>query len=153
MFYAVNTGKVGLMPNEMQWNVYFPFRIQPRDNFKERCDKLTLKNGFYNNCMGFNEKSILPGDSHLLIYISVDVKEFKISEKSPELPEHVVEHIKKDYGDFKLIEEAKYYYSLSTTRGQKKYEKFFWGYFKKTDYINDSSFVKRPILEVTEKEV
>ena len=135
MFYVVNTGKVGLMPHEMQWNIYFPFALRPRENFKERCDGITLKNQSYNNVMGFNEQAILPGDSLLLIYIPVD--------KNEKLAEYTT--------NFKWIDEAKYYYSITTIRGQKKYVKFFWNYFKKKDFHEDSGFVKRPIFEVTEK--
>ncbi len=149
MFYAINTGKVGLMPNEMQWNIYFPMRIEPTENFKKSITKLVYKNKAYNNVTGFNEKSILPGDSHLLIHIPVKVRDFKI--KNPKSSDISSEIIKKTLGDFEWIDEAKYYYSLTTTRGQKKYEKFFWDYFKRKNYIEDSSFIKRPIFEVTEK--
>jgi hypothetical protein len=137
MFYAVNTGRVGLMPHEMQWNIYFPLALRPRENFNERCSSVTLKMQPYNNVMGFNEKAILPGDSLLLTSVPVD--------KNEKLAEYLE--------SFEWIDEAKYYYSLTTVRGQKKYVKFFWDYFKKTKYLEDSSFIKRPIFEIIEKKL
>ena len=151
MFYAVNTGKVGLMPNEMQWNVYFPLRIKPRDDYKKGLSVLTYNHQAYHNITGFNEKSILPGDSLRLTYIPVEVKEIKDNDENPEISDDLKEVLRKTVGDFEWIDEAKYYSSLSTIRGQKKYEKFFWDYFKKINYVEDSSFIKRPIFEISEK--
>jgi hypothetical protein len=134
-FYAINNGKVGLMPNEMQWNVYFPLALQPKESFKGNLVKIILNSLPYYNSGGFNDRPILPGDSLLLVYIHVD-KYKKLAEL---------------LDDFEWIDEAKYYYSFSTTRGQKKYQKFFWEFFKKPTYIEGDTFVKRPIFEITEK--
>jgi hypothetical protein len=134
-FYAVNSGKVGLMPNEMQWNIYFPFALQPQEDFKGSIKRIILNKLPYNNSEGFIDKPILPGDSTLLVSIHID--------KLKKLAEFL--------GDFECLDKAKYYYSISTTRGQKKYQKFFWEFFKKPTYAEGSTFVKRPILEITEK--
>lgn len=136
IFYCVNTGSVGVMPNELQWNIYFPLALQPSDSFKEKSGALHIGFEPYNVVNGFNEKPCLPGDSIMLIYIPIELKE-GISNFTNQ--------------KFESVEKAKYYYSLATTKGQKKYHNFFWDYFNKTKYIEDSTFVKRPIIEIKDK--
>lgn len=135
IFYCLNTGSIGLMPYEIKWNIYFPVVVQPLKNFNERVDQVTLLNKPYNNVMGFNKESVLPGDSILLVYIPV-----KVNNKFAEY-----------FDSFDWLDDVKYYYSITTIKGQKKYHSFFWDYFRKRKFIESSEFVKRPILEVKDK--
>mgnify|MGYP006431212425 CR=1 FL=1 len=136
IFYCVNTGNVGVMPNELKWKIYFPSAFQPTERFKEAYGRTNIDIESFNYVDGFNENSILPGDSTLLIYIPV-----KFNRKFTEFSNQ----------NFESIEQTVIYYSITTTKGQKKYQKFFWDYFKKTKYIQDSSFIKRPIIQIKEK--
>jgi len=145
------------MPNEMQWSVYFPRRIEPQKSFVRpegvMSGILSIGSSSFNYFKGFNNKPVLAGDSLQLIHILVDVNEYKIDNSNGALPEKVIEDMTIHYGDFELIDEAKYYYSLTTSRGIKKYEKFFWGYFKKKNSIKTFGFVDRPVFEIKDVEI
>ena len=126
------------MPNELKWKIYFPDAFQPNERFKGTFGRTSIDTESFNYVNGFNENSILPGDSTLLIYIPM-----KFNKNIAELSNQ----------NFENIEKTIIYYSITTIKGQKKYDKLFWDFFKKIKYIQDSSFVKRPIIKVKEKKI
>lgn len=136
IFYCVNTGSVGIKPNEMKWKIYFPLAFQPTERFKGKKGVTSIDLESFNYVDGYNENPCLPGDSLMLIYIP-----FKFKKELTRFSKQ----------NFESIDDVTYYYSISTFNGQKKYHKFFWDYFKSTKYIEDSSFVKRPIIKLKDK--
>lgn len=133
-FYCINEGAVGLMENELQWHVYFDLALRPDESFSNPYKMIHFDNRPYNYFSGTNIESCLPGTSIELITIPVK-KNDRIAEQ---------------FGDIEWLDQATYYYSITTTRGQMKYETF-WDIFKKSKVISDGSFVKRRIFEIKEK--
>lgn len=133
-FYCVNEGSVGLMPNEIQWHIYFDSGLKPDDDFEPGYRMFFYEEKSFNHISGMNKESCLPGSSIKLVAVNVT--------KNKSLMEF--------NGDFGLAVSSTYYYSLSTIKGQKR-PGGFSSLFKKRKYIDHGSFVKREIFEITEK--
>lgn len=134
IFYCINEGSQGLMPSEIQWHVYFDLALMPNSNFKYPNTLITFDKKPFHYFSGINTEPCLPGSSIRLIAIPV-----KKNEK-----------IAKDIEEFNWIDQASYFYSLSTSKGIQTEKRFRWP-FEKKKLIDDGSFVQRRIYKIRDK--
>jgi len=133
-FFCVNSGSVGVMSGELQWHVYFPLAIMPDKENDMEYAMIRFDDRPWYHFSGSNAEPCLPGSSIRLALIPV--------KKNAALA--------KELGDFGSIDAALYYYSLTTVKGQKQYDRWL-DIFSKGTFVDDSRFVKRRIFEIKEK--
>lgn len=134
IFYCINEGGVGLMPNELQWHIYFDLALRPEEEFKHPYRMIHFDDKPFNYFTGTNAESCLPGTSIELVTIPVKKNQA----------------IADEFVSIDWLDQATYYYSITTTRGRMKHQSF-WEIFKKRKVISDGSFVKRIIFEIKDK--
>jgi hypothetical protein len=125
-FHCINTGRTGLMAGEIEWYFYF------NSAFKLQDESISWFKTFQDNqevyeLNGTSNRVCLPNSSCLLASYNVvlDTANFP----------------------YKLIDEAPFYYSLTTTKGEKPKSNIFKR-DKETDFKWDSAFTKRRLFRI-----
>ncbi|CAG5074787.1 hypothetical protein DYBT9623_05475 [Dyadobacter sp. CECT 9623] len=117
-FYCINTGKTGLMPNEMQWHLYFDTAFEFLNISEVDWIGFYYKGREHYQLRGTNGLPCLPGSSSLLASFNVKLNT--------------------DTFPYDQIDDAPFYYSLTTIKGEKGK-----GYIFKTG--EEKEFIHTPL--------
>lgn len=126
-FYCVNTGKTGLMPNEIQWHLYFDTAFEFLNENEVKWLGFFYKDRVHYQLTGTNSLSCLPGSSCLLASFDIQLNAGKFP--------------------YDQIDDAPFYYSLTTIKGEKGKGDIFKSGQEK-EYINDLPNIRRKVFRI-----
>ncbi|GGI50429.1 hypothetical protein GCM10011425_16410 [Mucilaginibacter galii] len=123
-FYCINTGSTGLMPNQIQWQIYFEtiFNIE---NQEVGWMQSVINGKSYNVLNGVNSQPCFPDSSCSILSLSV---------------------VRDKVFPYSTITEVPFYYSFSTIDGQQK-NRDFWKKNPKMFYNN--GFINKQMFKIS----